>query len=79
MVGLLKRWDSITSTFHILIGEMTIIVEDIHNLYFLPIYGQQIQHIVDMDDVRLAISYLYGPNKVDMIMYKISLGGIKYL
>ena len=37
VVALLERWDSTMSTFHLLIGEMMITMEDIHHLYQLPI------------------------------------------
>lgn len=67
LAALLERWDSSTSTFHLLIGEMTIMVEDIHHLYHLPIHGQWIQHTFNRDDALSAIAYLYGANRVDTI------------
>jgi len=49
LAALLKRWKSTTSTFHLLIGEMTITMEDIHHLYCLPIYVQRIHNSIDRE------------------------------
>ena len=60
LAALLDRWDAVTCTFHLSTGEMTVIVEDIHRLYRLPVHGQRIQHLVDRIGALPAISYLYG-------------------
>ena len=43
-IGLLcafvKRWHAKTNTFHLLIEEMTITLDDVSNLLHLPIVGQ---------------------------------------
>lgn len=69
LVALLDRWDACTCTFHLLIKKMTIIVEDIHRLYRLPIHGQRIQHLVDKVGALLMISYLYGVDHVNTIIF----------
>ncbi|KAH9301388.1 hypothetical protein KI387_012971, partial [Taxus chinensis] len=45
MVTLIERWDSVTNTFHLLIGEMTITLEDIYRILRLPINGDQVYSV----------------------------------
>lgn len=79
MEVLLKWWESTTSTFHLLIGEMMNTVEYIHWLYYIPIHDQRIYHVVDRDDILSVIAYFYGDDQVDTIMYDIILGRINYI
>jgi len=79
MVAFLERWDSTTSTFHLLIGEMIITMEEIHHIYYFPSHGQRIQHIIDRNNIPTTIFYLYGVDRVNMIIFEINLGEIKYL
>lgn len=74
--NLLYRWNARTSTFHILIGEMMIIIKDIHRLYHLPIHDQWIQHVVDHVGAFPMIAYLYGVDQVDIVSSEITYGGI---
>lgn len=74
-----ERWDSLIGTFHLLTREMTIMVEDIHHLYHLPIQGQWIQHVIDRDLVRLTITTFYGVGVINKFMSKIFFGGLPYL
>ena len=76
LATLLDRWDVVTCTFYLSTREMTIIVEDIHRLYRLPIHGQRILHVVDRAGALIVISYLYGATRVDTIMSEIISGGI---
>lgn len=55
-----------------------ITMKDIHRLYHLPIHNHRIQHTMDRDNARSIISYLYGANIVDMIMFEIHLREIRY-
>ncbi|XP_017438404.1 uncharacterized protein LOC108344480 [Vigna angularis] len=40
IVSLAKRWHLETNTFHLPIGEMSVTLDDVHNLLHLPIMGQ---------------------------------------
>lgn len=57
---------------------MTIIMEYIHYLYWLPIHDHRIHHMFDRDDIFQTISYLYGADRVNTIMSKIIPGAIRY-
>lgn len=39
---LLERWDSMTSTFDLPIGEMIVTIEEIHRLYHLLVHDRRV-------------------------------------
>lgn len=49
--ALCERWHTETSSFHLPVGEMTINLDDVYNLLYLPIQGRMLDHdaVVDRD------------------------------
>jgi hypothetical protein len=50
--ALCERWHTETSSFHLPVGEMTITLDDVHNLLHIPIYGRMLEHDESMDRDR---------------------------
>jgi hypothetical protein len=50
--ALCERWHTETSSFHLPVGEMTITLDDVHNLLHIPIYGRMLDHDESMDRDR---------------------------
>jgi len=42
--ALCERWHTETSSFHLPVGEMTIILDDVHNLLHIRIHGRMLDH-----------------------------------
>ncbi|XP_058734264.1 protein MAIN-LIKE 2-like [Vicia villosa] len=55
-----ERWHSETSSFHMLLGEMTITLDDVSCLLHLPVGGSFWipHHVTDCDVVELVVDYL---------------------
>ncbi|XP_024628913.1 protein MAIN-LIKE 1-like [Medicago truncatula] len=47
-----ERWHMETSSFHLPVGEMTITLDDVHNLLHIHIHGRMLDHDEAMDRDR---------------------------
>jgi len=50
--ALCERWHTEAISFHLLVGEMTITLDDVYNLLHFPIQGRMLDHDVTMDRDR---------------------------
>jgi len=50
--ALCERWHTETSSFHLPVGEMTITLDDVHNLLHIPIHDRMLDHIEAMGQDR---------------------------
>jgi hypothetical protein len=62
-----ERWHTETSSFHLPVGEMTITLDDVHNLLHIPIHGRMLDHDEAMDRDRLIdlMARLLGMSDAD--------------
>ena len=44
-----ERWHTKTNSFYLPVGEMTITLDDVHNLLHIPIHGHMLDHDEAMD------------------------------
>jgi len=64
--ALCERWPTETSSFHLLVREMTITLDDMYNLFHLPIQGRMLDHdaVVDQAYGLTQITRLLGMSDV---------------
>ena len=60
--ALCERWHTETSSFHLPVEEMTITLDDVYNLFHLPIQGRMMDHdaVVDRDHEINLMTMLFG-------------------
>jgi len=64
--ALCERWHTGTSSFHLPVGEMTITLDDVYNLLYLPIQGRMLDHdaVVDREHGSTQMTRLSGMSDV---------------
>ncbi|BAU02127.1 hypothetical protein VIGAN_11156300 [Vigna angularis var. angularis] len=64
IVSLAKRWHLETNTFHLRLGEMSVTLDDVHNLLHLPIMGQfcEVEEL-EYDEARSHLMDLLGDDR----------------
>ncbi|XP_047177868.1 protein MAIN-LIKE 1-like [Vigna umbellata] len=64
IVSLAKRWHPETNTFHLRVGEMSVTLDDVHNLLHLPIMGQfcDVEEL-EYDEARSHLMDLLGVDR----------------
>lgn len=62
LMALMERWDTDTSTFSLLVGEMTITLEDVYHIIHLPIRGNTMRYRSDQteEDYKREQVYVVG-------------------
>jgi hypothetical protein len=62
-----ERWHTETSSFHLPVGELTITLDDVHNLLHIPIHGRMLDHdeAVDRDRSIDLMTMLLGMSDAD--------------
>ena len=60
--ALCERWHTETGSFHLPVEEMTITLDDVYNLFHLPIQGRMMDHdaVVDRDHEINLMTMLFG-------------------
>lgn len=55
----MERWDVDTSTFLLLVGEMTVTLEDVHHIICLPIRGEIVKYRIDCTTSEYTREQIY--------------------
>ncbi|KAH9299726.1 hypothetical protein KI387_031408, partial [Taxus chinensis] len=71
MVALIDRWDSVTNTFHMPMGEMTITLEDVYRILQLPILGAQVYSISSEVSEEL-LAPIFGEGVADLMFHMLA-------
>lgn len=63
-MALMDRWDENTSTFLLLVGEMTVTLEDVYHILCLPIRGETVRYQADHFTTKYKMEQVYCIGRV---------------
>ncbi|KAF3341139.1 Serine/threonine-protein [Carex littledalei] len=67
LAGLVERWRPETHTFHLLVGEMTVTLQDVSCLWGLPIKGAPVTGFADTN-ARALVEHFLGAGSADAVL-----------